>query len=88
MQDHTIIDEGKEKTMRQFIQEPTETALRQRLSKMHNVAMEDPRTVSIVQIRLGRNKPCPCGSGKRFKLCCGNKVNKGKFEVKRTNQRR
>jgi hypothetical protein len=20
----------------------------------------------------GRNDPCPCGSGKRFKKCCGN----------------
>lgn len=19
----------------------------------------------------GRNKPCPCGSGKKYKLCCG-----------------
>jgi len=21
--------------------------------------------------RVGRNNPCPCGSGKKFKLCCG-----------------
>jgi hypothetical protein len=21
--------------------------------------------------RIGRNQPCPCGSGKKFKLCCG-----------------
>ncbi|MBY6058588.1 SEC-C domain-containing protein [Leisingera daeponensis] len=20
---------------------------------------------------LGRNEPCPCGSGKKFKQCCG-----------------
>jgi len=20
--------------------------------------------------KLGRNDPCPCGSGKRFKICC------------------
>ncbi|EBR9523608.1 hypothetical protein DPB51_19450, partial [Salmonella enterica subsp. enterica serovar Litchfield] len=20
---------------------------------------------------LGRNDPCPCGSGKKFKKCCG-----------------
>ncbi len=26
-----------------------------------------PRTVSTV----GRNDPCPCGSGKKFKKCCG-----------------
>ncbi len=21
--------------------------------------------------KVGRNQPCPCGSGKKFKLCCG-----------------
>ena len=23
--------------------------------------------------RVGRNDPCPCGSGKKFKQCCGKK---------------
>lgn len=23
------------------------------------------------QIKPGRNDPCPCGSGRKFKLCCG-----------------
>ena len=22
-------------------------------------------------IRVGRNEPCPCGSGKKYKKCCG-----------------
>jgi len=21
--------------------------------------------------KLGRNKPCPCGSGQKYKYCCG-----------------
>jgi uncharacterized protein YecA (UPF0149 family) len=21
--------------------------------------------------KVGRNEPCPCGSGKKFKNCCG-----------------
>ena len=21
--------------------------------------------------KFGRNEPCPCGSGKKFKFCCG-----------------
>jgi hypothetical protein len=21
--------------------------------------------------RIGRNEPCPCGSGRKFKKCCG-----------------
>lgn len=24
--------------------------------------------------KIGRNDPCPCGSGKKFKRCCGNKA--------------
>jgi methionyl aminopeptidase len=26
--------------------------------------------------KIGRNDPCPCGSGKKFKKCCGTKKNK------------
>jgi uncharacterized protein YecA (UPF0149 family) len=22
-------------------------------------------------IKVGRNAPCPCGSGKKYKKCCG-----------------
>jgi uncharacterized protein YecA (UPF0149 family) len=25
-------------------------------------------------LKLGRNQPCPCGSGKKFKRCCGRGV--------------
>ncbi len=28
-------------------------------------------TVRITTPRIGRNDPCPCGSGKKFKKCCG-----------------
>ena len=24
-----------------------------------------------VQVKIGRNEPCPCGSGKKYKKCCG-----------------
>jgi uncharacterized protein YecA (UPF0149 family) len=23
------------------------------------------------KIKIGRNDPCPCGSGKKYKKCCG-----------------
>jgi hypothetical protein len=26
--------------------------------------------------RVGRNEPCPCGSGKKYKRCCADKANK------------
>jgi len=27
-----------------------------------------------VPAKTGRNEPCPCGSGKKFKKCCQNKI--------------
>jgi SEC-C motif-containing protein len=30
-----------------------------------------PRTVIRAAPKVGRNEPCPCGSGKKYKHCCG-----------------
>ncbi|WP_342344545.1 SEC-C metal-binding domain-containing protein [Thalassospira tepidiphila] len=27
--------------------------------------------MSSGSVKTGRNDPCPCGSGKKFKKCCG-----------------
>ncbi|WP_234952658.1 SEC-C metal-binding domain-containing protein, partial [Rhodopirellula baltica] len=27
-------------------------------------------TVRVEEPRIGRNAPCPCGSGKKYKSCC------------------
>jgi len=32
--------------------------------------MEVPPTIAK-KPKVGRNEPCPCGSGKKFKKCCG-----------------
>ena len=32
---------------------------------------EKPRTVVREGRKVGRNEPCPCGSGKKYKQCCG-----------------
>lgn len=29
-----------------------------------------PGELEIIQ-KVGRNQPCPCGSGRKFKKCCG-----------------
>lgn len=31
------------------------------------------KTVVNTQPKIGRNDPCPCGSGKKYKKCCGAK---------------
>ena len=33
-----------------------------------------PSTVKRAAPKTGRNNPCPCGSGKKFKNCCGKSV--------------
>jgi SWIM/SEC-C metal-binding protein len=30
-----------------------------------------PQKPTIAEKKVGRNEPCPCGSGKKFKNCCG-----------------
>jgi len=32
---------------------------------------QSPTTVVRTEAKVGRNDPCPCGSGKKYKKCCG-----------------
>ncbi len=38
---------------------------------LYNTGMVKPTTVVRESKKVGRNEPCPCGSGKKFKNCCG-----------------
>ncbi len=31
----------------------------------------NPAKPKMVEEKVGRNEPCPCGSGKKYKKCCG-----------------
>ncbi len=31
----------------------------------------NPLKPAIAEKKVGRNEPCPCGSGKKYKNCCG-----------------
>lgn len=33
--------------------------------------VETPKPVRRAEPKVGRNHPCPCGSGKKYKKCCG-----------------
>jgi len=39
---------------------------RKEIKKSHNAT----KTV-VKEDKIGRNEPCPCGSGKKYKKCCG-----------------
>jgi len=43
------------------------------MAKISGGGTEDtgPKTVRRQEEKVGRNAPCPCGSGKKYKKCCG-----------------
>jgi hypothetical protein len=61
--------------------EPIRQRLRQRLATPPLLALPErpaPRVISGFTVRrpapkVGRNDPCPCGSGKKYKKCCAEK---------------
>lgn len=62
--------EPKKQVMLYFepLQPPTEPAV-------HNPAQQPPQPQPIRRPtpKVGRNEPCPCGSGQKYKRCCLNK---------------
>ena len=46
-----------------------EALLEMRRAKPGGAAYDKPAPARVVKI--GRNEPCPCGSGKKYKKCCG-----------------
>jgi len=36
------------------------------------ILLNPPKT-RTAEKKIGRNEPCPCGSGKKYKNCCGRK---------------
>lgn len=42
---------------------------------LYNAVLKEPRLEKVTpparSVKVGRNEPCPCGSGKKYKHCCG-----------------
>ena len=48
------------------------TVLLERFGEIPFVARQIPEWNSEVRrVKVGRNEPCPCGSRRKFKKCCG-----------------
>jgi hypothetical protein len=45
-------------------------------------AAQEPMTLKFGRKsgKLSRNSPCPCGSGRKYKVCCKQKVNQGQYQ--------
>ena len=51
---------------------PTETGeARSRLDEKHGAGSHRRPAAGAAMPRVGRNDPCPCGSGKKYKQCHG-----------------
>ena len=40
-------------------------------ARMAGAGEQDPVQQVVRGDKVGRNDPCPCGSGKKYKKCCG-----------------
>lgn len=54
-----------------FLAEYEAGELRGRFERMRQVARKREPSAVTRGLKIGRNAPCPCGSGKKYKRCCG-----------------
>ncbi len=73
-----MVDDIKEDTVRQILSVvPRESATeRVVVAKPTSEGFSGPASRKVVRKpvtvnKIGRNEPCPCGSGKKYKRCCG-----------------
>lgn len=59
----------------------TEGQFTERKVKHAQEKLRNPEVNKYYQIKVGRNEPCPCGSGKKFKRCCWGKINQPEFQI-------
>ena len=57
-------------SMRQYMLESNLKMLQER-TMAESSDYEPPVPISEIPAKVGRNTPCPCGSGKKYKKCCG-----------------
>ena len=57
-----------------FVKAPQQVVKRKErevLHMSHGAESSGPTTIKRKNKKVGRNAPCPCGSGKKYKKCCG-----------------
>ena len=73
-----MIDEIKEETVVKVLSVTPKVAPAKRVQVANPVTFGAPdgtKRKPAKSDKVGRNDPCPCGSGKKYKKCCG--ANKG-----------
>jgi uncharacterized protein len=67
MEDNTLLPDDT----RAAIVEELPNIVRMIASYWRNLPAAPVRKSSLRSSKIGRNEPCPCGSGKKYKKCCG-----------------
>ncbi len=63
------VSQAKHDEVNQF-----EATQRQRAAAVAPQGEKKVKQIKLDQPKVGRNDPCPCGSGKKYKKCCGKNV--------------
>jgi preprotein translocase subunit SecA len=72
-----MVDDIKEDTVRQILSVVPRPQAMERVQvakpTSENLGGDQPivRKPVVKGTKVGRNDPCPCGSGKKYKKCCG-----------------
>ncbi|MBO4953759.1 MAG: preprotein translocase subunit SecA [Clostridia bacterium] len=70
-----MIESIKETTLKNLfharVAEPAPARPAMRMQASHGNQEEAPKTPQRAENKVGRNDLCPCGSGKKYKKCCG-----------------
>jgi preprotein translocase subunit SecA len=64
----------REETVRMLMHVRIEEKVeREQVAKVTGTNKDDSANAPVVRKseKVGRNDPCPCGSGKKYKHCCG-----------------
>ena len=72
MHSETRIDEPEDMT---FVAAKNDADLRYDMKRRYEKSIANQKVQQIKQVlKIGRNDPCPCESGKKFKKCCISKT--------------
>jgi preprotein translocase subunit SecA len=74
IREETLTTLSRVQLLRQKPAEELPKARRKPMQFSHGGSVEKPETVRREGKKIGRNDPCPCGSGKKYKKCCGRNV--------------
>lgn len=56
--------------MREFFKAPSDMEVVEKMDTRLTELQEKGHTLVRRIPKIGRNQPCPCGSGRKFKKCC------------------